>query len=91
MKYNLYIFQKNIFSGQVWNGEEATKIGLIDGVGDMRSIMKEKLGEDVKFKRLKDEKGFFKGLLGVHRPNVSIAEDVIKTIETRGEWGKYGL
>ena len=83
--------QKNIFSGQVWNGEEATKIGLIDGVGDMRSIMKEKLGEDVKFKRLKDEKGFFKGLLGVHRPNVSIAEDVIKTIETRGEWGKYGL
>ena len=83
--------KKNIFSGQVWNGEEATKIGLIDGVGDMRSIMKEKLGEDVKFKRLKDEKGFFKGLLGVHRPNVSIAEDVIKTIETRGEWGKYGL
>lgn len=83
--------QKTIFSGQVWNGDEATKLGLIDGVGDMRSVMKEKLGDEVKFKRLKDEKGFFKGMLGMSSPKVSIAEDVIKTIETRGEWGRYGL
>lgn len=83
--------QKIIFSGQVWNGEEATKLGLIDGVGDMRSVMKEKLGDDVKFKRLKEEKGFLKGMLGMRAPKISIAEDVIKTIETRSEWGRFGL
>ncbi|MEZ5757465.1 MAG: S49 family peptidase [Emcibacteraceae bacterium] len=83
--------QKTIFSGQVWNGEEATKLGLIDGVGDMRSVMKEKLGDDVKFKRIKEEKSFFKGLLGMRSPNVSIADDVIKTLETRSEWGRFGL
>lgn len=83
--------QKTIFSGQVWNGEEATKLGLIDGVGDMRSVMKEKLGDDVQFKRLKEEKGFLKGMLGMRAQKVSIAEDVIKTIETRGEWGRFGL
>ena len=83
--------QKTIFSGQVWNGEEATKLGLIDGVGDMRSVMKEKLGDDVKFKRIKEEKSFFKSLLGMRSPNVSIADDVIKTLETRSEWGRFGL
>lgn len=83
--------QKTLFSGQVWNGEEATKLGLIDGVGDMRSVMKDKLGDDVKFKRIKEEKGFLKGMLGMHMNKVSIADDVIKTLETRSEWGRFGL
>ncbi|MCP5382458.1 MAG: S49 family peptidase [Kordiimonadaceae bacterium] len=83
--------QKTIFSGLVWNGEEATKLGLIDGVGDMRSVMKEKLGNDVKFKRIKEEKSLFKNLLGMRGPKASIADDVIKTLETRSEWGRFGL
>ncbi|MBT6329733.1 MAG: S49 family peptidase [Kordiimonadaceae bacterium] len=83
--------QKTVFSGQVWNSEEATKLGLIDGVGDMRSTMKEKLGDDVKFKYIKEEKSFIKGMLGMRAQNSSIADDVIKTLETRGEWGRFGL
>lgn len=83
--------QKTLFSGQVWNGEEATKLGLIDGVGDMRSVMKDKLGDDVKFKCIKEEKGFLKGMLGMHMNKASIADDVIKTLETRSEWGRFGL
>lgn len=83
--------QKTIFSGQVWNGTEAAKMGLVDGVGDMRSTMKEKLGDDVKFKRIKEEKGFLKGMLGMRAQNSSIADDVIKTLETRSEWGRFGL
>ena len=83
--------QKTIFSGQVWNGEEAAKMGLIDGVGDMRSVMKEKLGDDVKFKCIKQEKSFLKGMLGMRTQNSSIAEDAIKTLETRSEWARFGL
>lgn len=83
--------QKTLFSGQVWNGEEATKLGLIDGVGDMRSVMKDKLGDDVKFKRIKEEKSFLKGMLGMRMNKSSIADDAIKTLETRSEWGRFGL
>ncbi len=83
--------QKTIFSGQVWNGEESVKLGLIDGVGDMRSTMKEKLGDDVKFKRIREEKSFLKGMLGMRSPEVTLADDVLKTIETRSEWGRFGL
>ncbi len=83
--------QKTLFSGQVWNGVEATKLGLVDGVGDIRSVMKDKLGDDVKFIRIKEEKGFLKGMLGMRSAKTSIADDIVKTLETRGEWGKFGL
>ena len=83
--------QKVIFSGQVWNGTEATKLGLIDGVGDMRSVMKEKLGDDVKFKRIEGEKSFIKGMLGLKTNRTTIADDIVQTIETRSEWGRFGL
>ncbi len=83
--------QKTLFSGLVWNGEEAAKLGLIDGVGDLRSVMKEKLGSDVKFKRIKEEKGFLKGMLGMRSANQSIADEIVKSLETRSEWGRFGL
>ena len=83
--------QKTLFSGQVWNGAEAAKLGLIDGVGDIRSVMKEKLGDDVKFRRIREEKGFLKGMLGMRSAKASIADDIVKTLETRSEWGRFGL
>ncbi len=83
--------QKTMFSGLVWNGEEAVKLGLIDGIGDVRSVMKEKLGDDVKFKRIKEEKSFLKGMLGVRNSKASMADEIVKTLETRSEWGRFGL
>jgi protease-4 len=35
----------DMFSGLVWNGEEAIKLGLADAVGDARSVAKEVIGE----------------------------------------------
>lgn len=83
--------QKTMFSGLVWNGDEAVKLGLIDGIGDLRAVMKEKLGDDVKFKRVKEEKGFLKGMLGMRSSKASMADEIVKTLETRSEWGRFGL
>ena len=83
--------QKSLFSGHIWNGEEAAKLGLIDGVGDMRSVMKEKFGDKVKFIRIKDEKGFIKSLFGMSDNKTSLRDDVLKSNETRSEWGRFGL
>jgi protease-4 len=35
----------DVFSGLVWNGDEAVKLGLADAVGDARSVAKEVIGE----------------------------------------------
>lgn len=40
--------RKQLYSGEVWVGEKAVKVGLVDGVGDLRSVLRAKFGEDVR-------------------------------------------
>jgi protease IV len=35
-----------ITSGLIWNGEQALKLGLIDGLGDVRFVAREKIGQE---------------------------------------------
>jgi len=83
--------QKVMFSGQFWAGQEAVKLGLIDGIGDIHSTMKEKLGDKTKFKRIKEEKGFIKGLLGMTGAKTKITDDIAATLEAGSLWSRFGL
>ncbi|MBL4801892.1 MAG: S49 family peptidase [Emcibacter sp.] len=83
--------QKVMFSGQFWAGKEAQKLGLVDGIGDLHSVMKEKLGDKTKFKRIKEEKGFIKGLLGMRSGQLKISDEILSTLESRAQWGRFGL
>jgi len=83
--------QKVMFSGQFWAGNEAMKLGLVDGVGDLRSVMKEKLGDKTKFKRIKEEKGLIKSLLGMNSAKSKISDEILSTLESRAIWGQFGL
>lgn len=83
--------QKLMFSGEFWTGREAKKLGLIDELGDLHGVMREKFGKKVKFKRIEKEKGFVKGLLGMSTKRARISDDIAATLESRGEWGRFGL
>ena len=37
-----------LFSGAVWAGAEALELGLVDGLGDLRAVMRERFGEKVR-------------------------------------------
>ena len=39
-----------VFSGAVWTGSEALALGLIDGLGDIRSVMRERYGDKVQLR-----------------------------------------
>ncbi len=83
--------QKVMFSGQFWAGREALKLGLIDGIGDIHSVMKEKLGDKTKFRRIKEEKGLVKGLLGMGGSRRRLSDDILATLESRSFWARFGL
>ncbi|WP_138380651.1 S49 family peptidase [Luteithermobacter gelatinilyticus] len=92
--------QKVMFSGLFWTGEEAVKLGLVDGLGDLRTVMREKYGKRTRFKRIQGEKGFLKGLLGIVRryvPQASLPQsrklpqEILAALEERAEWSRYGL
>jgi ClpP class serine protease len=39
-----------LFSGAVWTGSEALALGLIDGLGDIRGVLRERYGDKVQFR-----------------------------------------
>lgn len=89
-----------LFTGAFWSGVKAVELGLVDGLGDLRSVMRAKLGERVSFRPVGRDRGLLKRL-GLPRTGAghgfgsdggaTLAEDVIATIETRALWSRFGL
>jgi len=86
-----------IFSGSFWTGKEAIKLGLVDGIGDLKTIMEKKFGEKLKYIPIKPKKSFLKGVLSksfYSRDLVNtnkIINDMMAYIENRNIWGRYGF
>ena len=93
---------RKIFSGDIWSGRQALELGLIDGIGDLRSVMRERFGENVKFRLVGGERRFLRRLLGrssaltAARPlaltaPAGWADELIAAVEERALWSRFGL
>ncbi|MEQ8710691.1 MAG: S49 family peptidase [Rhodospirillales bacterium] len=83
---------KDLFSGDVWTGRQAVELGLIDGLGDLRTVMREKFGKKVRFQVVNESRGglrrFFGGSAG---PDMDLAGNALATLEERALWSRFGL
>ena len=82
--------EKTLFNGEFWTGQKALELGLIDGIGDLRSVMRERFGERVRFRLMTRPRGWLQRRLGIER-ETSLAHDFIASIEERAIWSRYGL
>ena len=88
---------KNIFSGSFWAGKEAIKLGLVDGIGDLKTVMEKKFGEKLRYIPIKPKKSFLKSILSksfYSRDLVDtkkIINDMMSYMESRNIWGRYGF
>jgi signal peptide peptidase SppA len=88
-----------LFNGDIFTGRTALAQGLIDGIGELRGIMRARFGDKVDLRLVESEKRrFFPGLPGLPRGNAGfsgvtgeIAADLIATVEERLHWGRFGL
>lgn len=94
----------SLFTGEFWSGKRAAQLGLIDGVSDLRTRMREIYGEDARFKLVQAKTGWFRkkphvgaggglaalGQLTGGLPQ-SLASDVISTLEARSLWSRFGF
>lgn len=80
-----------IFNGDFWSGLKAVELGLIDGVGEMRSILKKKYGEDVRFSLIEEKKSFLAKRFGIRKNATGWADELLLALEERALWSKYGL
>lgn len=84
-----------IFSGEVFTGTRALELGLIDGIGDLRSVMRQRYGDTVRLRAVEPERRRFALLswFGLpRRPDIAdIAADLLARLEERMIWAKFGL
>ena len=53
--------EEELFSGAVWTGARALEKGLVDGLGEVRGVMRKRYGEDVRFRRYGPKRSFSRG------------------------------
>ncbi len=89
-----------IFSGDVWLGKEAVKLGLIDGIGEMRPVLHERFGDNVKIKLITPRKPRLAKLFGarfrgapddLEESSGGWSEGLLAAIEARLMWSRFGL
>jgi signal peptide peptidase SppA len=84
-----------LFSGEVFTGRRAFELGLIDGIGDLRGVMRQRFGEEVRLRVIEPERrrlsllSFF-GL--PRRPDtLDVFGDLLARLEERLIWARLGL
>lgn len=91
---------KDLFTGEFWTGKTALELGLIDGLSDLRSKMREVFGDDVRFKLVAPSTSWFRRKRGVFAQAAGfdlglwpggLAADVISAVEARALWSRFGL
>jgi ClpP class serine protease len=83
-----------MFSGAFWSGDRAVTLGLADRVGELRAVLKERYGENVRIKTITTERGAWRrrlGLAGRDDPLTRILDRGIAAIEERLLWSRFGL
>ncbi|MEZ5775103.1 MAG: S49 family peptidase [Hyphomicrobiaceae bacterium] len=56
---------EDLFTGEIWSGTRAAALGLVDGVTDLRSKMRELYGEKVQLKVVSQETSWLRRRLGL--------------------------
>jgi len=90
----------SLFTGEFWSGKKALELGLIDGIADLRTKMREIYGDEVRFKLVTQPTGWLRrrrsvfaegGALDFGFSPGGLAADVISAIEARALWSRFGF
>jgi signal peptide peptidase SppA len=84
---------ESLFDGDVLTGHMAAKRGLIDGIGDVRGVMRARYGEKVRLRAIPTERRrplWGRLPFGVGEPADLIA-DLTDWLEARRWWDRFGL
>lgn len=92
--------EKDLMNGNVWIGQKAVDMGLADGIGDVRGVMREKFGDKIELKVMQAKKGLGAKLgfkMGLNTSDLAkdisthLPAETIATIEERLTWHRFGL
>ncbi len=89
----------DLFTGLFWTGKKGLELGLVDALGDMRSVLKTRFGPKTQLRLVTPPRGFlsrfglFGSAKGFSAPDIAAAaaSGVVDAAEERALWARFGL
>ena len=81
---------EQVFSAAVWSGRGALELGLIDELGDMGTVLRERFGDNVRIRDFTPKRRWFRSPLGA-RAGAEVAGGLLDALEERAMYARYGL
>ena len=93
---------ETLFSGEFWTGGKAIELGLADGKGELRAVLRERYGDKVKIVPVRQRRSWLVERFGAesdalgHAGTPSFlpttwAADLLAAVEERSLWSRFGL
>jgi len=85
---------ESLFTGDVLTGRMAMDRGLVDGIGELRAVMRTRYGDKVRLRPISADRRrlpFLSRLPFVGREPVSLVAELVDWLETRLLWARFGL
>lgn len=90
----------DLFTGLFWTAKRGLGLGLVDALGDMRSVLRQRYGEKTKLQLVTPARGFLARKLGLPAsrsgdpaPDIAAAavSGLVDALEERAAWARFGL
>ena len=82
--------ETEMFSGAFWSGRQALDRGLIDGIGHLHEVLKQKFGDKLILRNIAAARGWGLSRLGFGTIS-EFPDSALAAIETRAVWSKFGF
>ena len=86
--------ERTLFSGEFWTGAKGLELGLVDGLGELRQVMRERYGEKVRLRLVDGEPKWWRRRLGLELAATGPgdwAAGLVAAAEERALWSRFGL
>lgn len=96
----------DLFTGEFWTGQRALDLGLVDALGDLRTVCRDRFGEKVRLVVVGEKRGWLKRRFGLGPPallgdtaaagdreswGTALGAGALSAVEERAMWSRFGL
>ncbi len=85
---------KDLFEGQIWSGARAVENGLIDGLGNLHGILKERFGDELRMPLITKPRPWWQRRFRMSAAMIEPREWIDGTLDSLSEralWARFGL
>ena len=88
-----------LFSGEFWSGRRAIELGLVDGLGDLRGVLRDRFGAGVRIRPVAVRRGLrrrlgfgvFDGAPAFGLDAGAVGAEILAALDEWAMWKRYGL